>query len=501
MKITKIEIKNFKAFRRPDVIDLGENGQNLLLYGENGSGKTSLYEALKFFLESSEDESIKFDRNIFINDETDKGYIKLHFTPDPKLNKDNYEWSEDVEDVQEHTLVRPIIDASKAKGFLDYKDLLKTNYLHHEKNDVNVFDLLINTLLKNVVNDQTVPTRSFFDQWSDILDVSSSVQEATQEIEDMEGEINSFNIGLANQLVELQTRASEILRKFGYKDTVVALDFGFQGIEYNREDRTLNYQNIPLKVKFLDKDLTAHHRFLNEAKLSAIALSIFLAGFQLQPSSDLKLLVIDDALIGLDMSNRLPLFRILKDYFSDYQIFLMTYDKAWYEIIKQQTEDDNKEWKYIELYCGEIDGCEVPVYVENKTYLEKAREYFDANDYKACAVYLRTAFEEIIKRFCNKRKLPVKYCRNPKKTKIPYLWKPIKNKTKKCVVFPNNDIPLVCPKIVDAIEVAQDFMLNELCHATLVNIHKRELKDALKAVERLEVVLRDKPKPYQSNSQ
>ena len=53
MRITKIEIKNFKAFQGPDVIDLNgpielsEKGQNLLLYGENGSGKTSLYEALK----------------------------------------------------------------------------------------------------------------------------------------------------------------------------------------------------------------------------------------------------------------------------------------------------------------------------------------------------------------------------------------------------------------------------------------------------------------------
>ena len=46
MKITKIEIKNFKAFRGPDEIILGQKGQNLLLYGENGSGKTSLYKAL-----------------------------------------------------------------------------------------------------------------------------------------------------------------------------------------------------------------------------------------------------------------------------------------------------------------------------------------------------------------------------------------------------------------------------------------------------------------------
>ncbi len=490
MKITKIEIKNFKAFRGPDVIDLGENGQNLLLYGENGSGKTSLYDALKLFLESSEDDSIKFNRNIFINDETDTGYIKLHFTPDPKLNKDNYEWSEGVEDVQEHTLVQPIIDASKAKGFLDYKDLLKTNYFHYEQNSVNVFDFLVNALLANVINDLTDPPRSFSEQWSDISDALSSIQDATQEIENLEAQIDIFNIGLANQLVELQTKASENLRKFGYEDTSVALDFGFQGIEYSREDRTLNYQNIPLNVKFLGKDLTAHYLFLNEAKLSAIALSIFLAGFQLQPPSDLKILVIDDALIGLDMSNRLPLIDILEERdFAEYQIILMTYDRTFYEMVKKRKSED-KNWKAAELYCGKVDGYEIPIYVEDKTYLEKAREYLDANDYKACAVYLRTAFEEIIKRFCNKRKLPVKYCKNPKQMKIPYLWEPIKNKTKKCVVFPNDDILLVCPKIVDAIEVAQDFMLNELCHATLVNIYKKELKDALEAVERLKTVLK-----------
>ena len=91
VKITKIEIKNFKTFRGPDQIDLGNKGRNLLIYGENGSGKTSLYEALKFFLESSEGTHQFGDyRNIF-SDETDKGYIKLHFTPDPSLNKEMYE--------------------------------------------------------------------------------------------------------------------------------------------------------------------------------------------------------------------------------------------------------------------------------------------------------------------------------------------------------------------------------------------------------------------------
>jgi len=89
VRITKIEIKNFKDFRGPDVIDLGKKGQNLLLYGENGSGKTSLYKALELFLDSSEPDSIEFidHKNIFA---TDDGYVRLHFTSNPDLQKETY---------------------------------------------------------------------------------------------------------------------------------------------------------------------------------------------------------------------------------------------------------------------------------------------------------------------------------------------------------------------------------------------------------------------------
>ena len=77
VRITKIEIKNFRAFPRTYQIALHKAGKNLLVYGENGSGKTSLYLALELFLESSEDTSIRFEnfQNIFA---TDDGYIKVH---------------------------------------------------------------------------------------------------------------------------------------------------------------------------------------------------------------------------------------------------------------------------------------------------------------------------------------------------------------------------------------------------------------------------------------
>ena len=469
VKITKIDIKNFRAFRGVYQIDLAKAGKNLLIYGENGSGKSSLYLALKWFLESSEDDSIKFEnyQNIFTIG--DAGYIKLHVRAAQGSSEHVYEWSHDVKETSE----LPIINAEKSKGFLDYKALLHTHYLHYENDTVNVFNLLIENLLANAISDVT--GRSIAEDWEIISEQSSS----QPDIEILGEHLEVFNRELADRLTELEARASEILRRFGYN---VSLNLNFQEeITYNHTDETLDSQEILLKVKFFDEDIPAHHRFLNEAKLSAIALSIYFAGFLLQPESDLKILALDDVLIGLDMSNRIPVLDILNEYFSDYQIFLTTYDKMWYEIVKQRT--DEKNWKYAEFYFSQTNEYEVPIYAEDKTYFEKAREYLEANDYKACAIYVRTAFEAAIKQYCKKKDLAIKYRENPRDLRSEDFWVPIKMEK-------DEDGSLLLDlRIVDEIERARKFILNELSHATFANIYRKELEDAIDAVEQLKNAL------------
>ena len=104
MRITEIEIKNFKAFYGTYRIDLRKSGKNLLIYGENGSGKSSLYFALKLFLESGEDPSHRFenDQNIFIED---PGYIKLYLRADRRSKQDTYEWSENVRETDDELII------------------------------------------------------------------------------------------------------------------------------------------------------------------------------------------------------------------------------------------------------------------------------------------------------------------------------------------------------------------------------------------------------------
>jgi DNA repair exonuclease SbcCD ATPase subunit len=82
MKIQKIELMNYKAFLGKHTIKVG--GKNVFIYGENGSGKSSLYYALKDFFQSSvEDIDLTKLENAFVAD-AKKGNtsIKVTFKPD-----------------------------------------------------------------------------------------------------------------------------------------------------------------------------------------------------------------------------------------------------------------------------------------------------------------------------------------------------------------------------------------------------------------------------------
>ncbi|NES22870.1 MAG: AAA family ATPase [Symploca sp. SIO3E6] len=97
MRIIKIEIQDFRGFYGNHVIELagvGERGQkNLLIYGENGSGKSSLLLALKYLLESSlENIDFSLHQNIFRSSEN-SGYVEISLRERTNTPITLYRWS------------------------------------------------------------------------------------------------------------------------------------------------------------------------------------------------------------------------------------------------------------------------------------------------------------------------------------------------------------------------------------------------------------------------
>lgn len=146
MKITKITLKNFRAFYGEHEIDLSKKGKNLLIYGENGSGKSSLLKAIELFLDSHvRDLAFANYRNFFVTD-ADGGYVKLSTRASGHDPETTFEWSDTTRETDDSI----ILDAAKTKGILDYKALLEVYFLHPKDCEVNLFDFLINTILVNV---------------------------------------------------------------------------------------------------------------------------------------------------------------------------------------------------------------------------------------------------------------------------------------------------------------------------------------------------------------
>ena len=84
-RIDKIEVKNFKFFK--DAFSLKVNRKNLLLYGENGSGKSSIYWSIFTHFQAYAKEKVEAQkyftahhpqnlRNRFVDD-TEESYIVI----------------------------------------------------------------------------------------------------------------------------------------------------------------------------------------------------------------------------------------------------------------------------------------------------------------------------------------------------------------------------------------------------------------------------------------
>lgn len=523
MKITKITLEGFRAFDAPFWLDLG-SGTNVLLYGENGSGKSSIYLALKRLFEERGDNIAKY-RNHFSAPGRDPS-VTIHVTGEDSSGAAfdaDVEWrSGDTHPLRIPDPAAPIaltdnqratlVDGAHRAGFLDYRAMLRTHLMSsplprsisgaaaHDSTDGvmteglnrQLFDLMTRVILAGTT---TTVGGGRVERIGTLIENVWSHRPETwhrRVVETANEHANTFNVGFNAKLQDVQTKLAEFLNYF--ENHSLELSFQPVSIGWDRATRSLVGAEIRVDLTFRGHVVADHHQFLNEARLSAVAVCLFLAGVALADNDQAnpnhpRFLVLDDALIGLDLQNRIPILHILKSpTFKHHQIFLFTHDRVWFDLARGHLRTvDN--WLHLELNANETPYGIAPTCRPSDSDLDRARTHLASGDLMASAVYARAAFEKKLRNVCEKNGIEVKFKKDNKEISADDLWQGIVARQRKREEFrlTHPGAPdFLTPQLEIDVDAMRSTVLNQLSHAGAGGLVRADVEDAIRTVAAFE---------------
>ncbi len=455
-RIKKITLQNFKFFYGKVPIEFDR--KHILLYGENGSGKSSIYWALYTFLQSvfklNNAEIRKYfepshEENLInrFADSTAKSSIIIEFEDEHKASAKR-EISLSTINTRSDKLV---LETTLGSDFIDHK-VLSRIYAYYHKEEIDLFDFFHHHLMafisfreELIKPGETRGSKNSETWWNYISEGISPKPKMHEQIyKDFQASITKFNTEFKYYLTQIEQRTNNILSsKFEEK---FIIKFEYRNSTYNDfkpGTKGRSWQIKPPKIILVaelitdlitdpnKKRIENPQSFLNESKLSSLALAMRLAILDEKYVAQYpKVLVLDDMLMSMDMSNREFILRILlENYIPDYQILFFTHQRGLFEDARIFIEnfyaeksrisgEENKEiqkdawkkqWKLLEMYETENgSGIPIPHIVEHESSIQKALKYFKYQiDYNACGNNLRVALEEFFVDF-----IPHKFQKN-----------------------------------------------------------------------------------------
>jgi energy-coupling factor transporter ATP-binding protein EcfA2 len=439
MRLHRITLKCFRGF--PVEETLVFHGKNVLLYGENGSGKSTLFHALREALPRTKN---RRPVSTFANTFIERSLIPPPVPLPPSTAKVELEFRrigalDDLAQARIVTWNHTTPSACTEWEFqtarrimaLDYRSVLETHYVQRTAAELNIYPLLAKTILGSAQNPAVAGNAppTFREQWQDMLEIAK--KRPTRRTYDRKklgrvyNVITSIQTGLKSLESKIVPLANEYLSRL-CTGLTVGIDVK-EGPWYEvkpHEKRLTSEGKALVSAHLFGAPVPQPAPFFNEARLSAMALALYLAGVRLSvPDKDKetaafpRVLVLDDVLIGLDLSHRLPLLELLAEKFSDWQVLLFTHDRAWFELAQLVTPN-SKEWLGMQLHAERTqhDGVvfERPKQIPPEQplenyYLNLADWHLAQHDPRTAAFHTRVAFEAALRAYCHEHQVPVPY--------------------------------------------------------------------------------------------
>lgn len=443
--ISKIKIDGFKAF--PKEFELVLDGKNLLMYGENGSGKSSIYYTLHALLQSQYHDkgSIYFDKN-----NSESLVNKYTTTVDPYIELElegsntKYHLSKNGYKELPAEAISPLRDMNAECVFINHKFLFNS-FSFRNSQYIDLFPVFIKDILPfTFTNDSSKYISELYDE------VVTEIQRR--------GNGRKIDPNYDRLIEKFNQEVLRIIEKINHKEDINAPSLvsniynnHFRDSDDRELSIELNYENnrdhIPqpnksywLRYGYRYQQTTIAHRVieecvsrkleilppvirltikekkdngtwgdiekpqtqLNEAKLTAIILSIRFSLLDLVAAPDGRFLALDDMLISLDMSNRVKVIKFLLQISNKYKIYLFTHDRAFFELtkdfVKEKIKDYKDNWLFKEIY-NDIILKNNPVCYDSEDTYTRAIYHYKKFDYPASANYLRKSVEELMQFF------------------------------------------------------------------------------------------------------
>lgn len=346
-KIDKVRVTRFKAFKEETLFDIGKH--NLLVYGENGAGKSSLFDALKvvFFYKK-------------LNDEHREGA------------------TQEERQARFATYLSNKYDHRGAAGFniivnsIDYKDFIeREDYPDYHVSMIGNGDIQVGSYIS----------------YKELLNKVC-----------FHGDVDAL---LAD---DEKTRA---IAEAVNKDLKECFKEEGVTVSISRE----NDLKCSLKGPWSDEPYIENIRdYFNEAIINLIVLVLLLNTVKALEEGDkekVRILVLDDIITSLDASNRLLLMRYVRNRFTKYQKFVFTHNISFFNLwlyTMNNIKKEKGEWETINIYdCGgkhKVYNYKVPGEHETKrSEVLRGRLESGEEDLQELGNDIRRYFEELVHEF------------------------------------------------------------------------------------------------------
>ena len=305
-----LKITNFKAHQYLEEIKF--NQKNFLLYGDNGAGKSSIYEALKLcFFKDRVEKDIPVSSTPEEESQYKQDFYSIY---NNKINNSNFEIKINTQ---------------------NYDSFSTLNYKVYMLN------------LEDTIFDKTIKLKDLYDNV--FFDLPSF-----ESFTEMNATGQRLFAMTRTKIDDIQEKANNFLT-FCLEDIKIEID---------------SSDDYSIKIKSDERNITNTKeikKYFNEGKINLVIFALLFSAIEVSKDESKKnILILDDFITSLDMANRTFLMRYIFDTFKDFQIVIFTHNVYFYNLIMYLINDKicetSKEWQFANLY--EI-GKEHKIYIND----------------------------------------------------------------------------------------------------------------------------------------